>query len=353
MYVKSVIVAALMVFLTNTGLFAQEKLQVFVSILPQKYFVERIAGDLAEVDVLVTPGKSPATYSPTPAQVKTLAGADVYFRIGVPFENGFMHKIASIAPDTRVVDTRTGILLRDMEDHIHEEDHHEAHSHGHEDGHSPDTAMSHDDHKTDDHHNADGDHKADDGHGDHGHAHDSKADHDKHGQKHGQADMGAGKDPHIWMSPVRVKQQAATMTDVLIELAPAQKERFRKNFDAFARDLDRLHEQLKNTLAPLAGQNLFVFHPAFGYLADDYGLNQIPVETMGRSPKGKELSAIIKLAKQEKARVIFVQPQFDRQAALKIAEAIDGAVVSINPLAQDYLDNMTLMADTIAAALTQ
>jgi zinc transport system substrate-binding protein len=119
------------------------------------------------------------------------------------------------------------------------------------------------------------------------------------------------------MSPVRVKQQAATMTDVLIELAPAQKEQFRKNFDAFARDLDRLHEQLKNTLAPLAGQNFFVFHPAFGYLADDYGLNQIPVETMGRSPKGKELSAIIKLAKEEKARVIFVQPQFDRQAAGK------------------------------------
>lgn len=303
--------AVLLVFLTNTTVLANEKVPVFVSILPQKYFVERIAGDLAEVSVLVTPGKSPATYSPTPDQVRKLSGSRVYFRIGVSFENGFMHKIASIAPDTRVVDTRKGILLRDMEDHIHKQDPHDVH----------------------------------------GHVHDGKSDHDRDGQDGGHADMGAGKDPHIWMSPMRVKQQAATMADALVTLAPEHESRFRDNYDAFARDLDRLHERLKTILAPLAGQNLFVFHPAFGYLADDYGLIQVPVETMGRTPKGKELSAIIRLAKEEKARVIFVQPQFDQQAARKIAGAINGAVVSINPLAPDYLENMVRMADTIADAL--
>jgi zinc transport system substrate-binding protein len=331
MHIKSILLAALIVFLANTGLNAGEKLQVFVSVIPQKYFVERIAGELAEVNVLVTPGKSPATYSPTPAQIKTLAGADLYFRIGVPFENGFMHKIASIAPDIRVVDTRKGIMLREMEDHIHEDDLHGGHSHDH--------SKTHDDHK------------ADDGQKDHGHAHDGNADDPHQGGDDDHADLGAGKDPHIWMSPLRVKQQATTMTEALIELAPAHAARFQENYDAFARELDRLHEKLKNTLAPLAGQNFFVFHPAFGYLADDYGLVQIPVETMGRAPKGKELSAIIKLAKEEKTRVIFVQPQFDQQAAGKIAEAIDGAVVSINPLAPDYLDNMVRMADTIATAL--
>jgi zinc transport system substrate-binding protein len=102
----------------------------------------------------------------------------------------------------------------------------------------------------------------------------------------------------------------------------------------------------------LAGTNFFVFHPAFGYFADAFDLNQIPVETMGRSPKGKELSAIIKLARQEQARVIFVQPQFDAQAARKIAQAINGAVVSIDPLAYDYLNNLAQMADTISNALT-
>ncbi|MCA1793603.1 MAG: zinc ABC transporter substrate-binding protein [Desulfobacteraceae bacterium] len=263
MRVKSIILAVLLVFLTSAGLNAEEKLQVFVSIVPQKYFVEQITGDLAEVDVLVTPGKSPATYSPTPGQIKKLANADVYFRIGSPFENGFMHKVTSIAPDTRVVDTRKGILLRDMEAHIHEEDH-------------------------------------------------------------------QGGNGHV---------------------APAHADRFQENFAAFAQKLDQLHIRLKTLLASLEGHNFFVFHPAFGYFADAYGLQQIPVETMGRSPKGKELSAIIKLAKQENARVIFVQPQFDQQAARKIADAINGAVVSINPLAYDYLDNMEQMANTIADAL--
>jgi zinc transport system substrate-binding protein len=314
MRLKSIILALLLVFLTGAGLKAEEKLQVHVSIVPQKYFVEQITKELADVDVLVTPGKSPATYSPTPAQIKKITRADVYFRIGVSFENGFLHKIASIAPDIRVVDTRKGIVLRDMEAHIHEEDHH-GHDH---------------------------------------HGHDGKKDQHLHGEEpngSGHEETAAGKDPHIWMSPMLVKQQAATMTEALGELAPAHAVRFRDNFEAFVQKLDQLHTRLKTLLAPLEGQNFFVFHPAFGYFADAYGLQQIPVETMGRSPKGKELSAIIKLAKQENARIIFVQPQFDRQAAQKIADAVNGAVVSINPLAYDYLDNMEQMANTIADAL--
>ncbi len=330
MRLKSIILAALLVFLTGAGLNAEEKLQVFVSIVPQKYFVEQITGDLAEVDVLVTPGKSPATYSPTPVQIKKLANADIYFRIGVAFENGFMHKIISIAPDTRVVDTRKGIVMREMEAHIHDDNHHEAHSQ------NP--------HKTNDQ----------DHHGEEGQAHGADADPDHQGEAregYGHGETAAGRDPHIWMSPMLVKQQAATMTKALGELAPAHAARFRENYALFARNLDQLHERLKILLAPLAGQNFFVFHPAFGYFADAYGLHQIPVETMGRSPKGKELSAFIKLARQEKVRVIFVQPQFDQQAARKIARAVNGAVVSINPLAYDYLENMAHIADTIADAL--
>lgn len=293
------------IFLFSTNLCAAEPLKIHVSILPQQYFVERIAGELAEVDVLVTPGKNPAIYSPTPAQIKKLASADIYFRIGVSFENGFMHKITSIAPDIMVIDTRKGISLRDMEAHMHETDHKKSPGKDLEGA----------------------------GHGDSGH-------------------YTAGRDPHIWMNPILVKKQAATILDALIRLDPDNAHRFRDNFDAFARDLDQLNTRLKKLLAPLTGENLFVFHPAFGYFADAFGMHQVPVETMGRSPKGKELSAIIKLARQEKARIIFVQPQFDRHAAENIARAINGTVVSINPLAYDYLTNMEQLADTIATALT-
>lgn len=290
---------------------AEELLKIHVSILPQKYFVERITGDLASVDVLVKPGKSPATYSPTPAQIKSLSQADLYFRIGVPFENGFLNKIKSIAQDTRLVDCRKGIRLRQMQAHVHE---YEEDGHDHNQGHMAE-------------------HQEEEGH---------------EGEHHGDP----GNDPHIWMSPKLVKIQARTILEALIALDPDHHGIYQDNYTAFIQDLDHLDIRLNQTLSPYKGENLFVFHSAFGYFADAFGMRQIAVETMGKSPKGKDLAAIIKLAKKEKVRVIFVQPQFDRNAAEKIASAIKGHVVSINPLAYDYLTNMETMAKTIAQNIT-
>jgi zinc transport system substrate-binding protein len=283
---------------------ATEGLKIHVSILPQKYFVERIAGDLATVDVLVKPGKSPATYSPTPAQIKSLSQADLYFRIGVPFENGFIHKIESIAQNIRLVDCRKGIELRQMQ----------AQAHDHEkEGHQDQGHMA-------EHH--------EEGHHDH-----------------------TGKDPHIWMNPKLVKIQAHTILEALVALDPSNREIYTNNYTVFIQDLDHLDTRLTQTLSPYKGEALFVFHSAFGYFADAYGMHQIAVETMGKSPKGKDLAAIIKLAKKEKARVIFVQPQFDTNTAEKIAVAIKGHVVSMNPLAYDYLANMEAMAKTVAQSI--
>lgn len=298
---------------------AKSPVNVQVSILPQQYFVERIGKDRVNVDVLVKPGKSPAIYSPSPDQIKTLMASDIYFRIGVDFENGLMGKIESVA-GLKIVDTREGITLRNMEAHSHE---------GETAGHA----------KGKDHDGEDHDHDAED----HGH----EADH--HGEPGHPAHI--GKDPHIWMSPDNVKIQAYTIFQALAQMDPEGREAFQANYDAFVKDLDALDLRLKEVFKPLQGENLFVFHPAFGYLTDRYGLRQIAVETMGKAPKGKDLSNIIKLAKKEKTRVIFVQPQFDRSAAEKIASAINGVVVSIDPLAYDYPANMETMAKTIAGAL--
>jgi zinc transport system substrate-binding protein len=93
-----------------------EPLQVTVSILPQKYFVERIAGDHAVVTVMVLPGESPATYEPKPDQLTALSQADVYFRIGVPFENAWMERFAAANTAMPIVDTREGANIRYWED---------------------------------------------------------------------------------------------------------------------------------------------------------------------------------------------------------------------------------------------
>jgi zinc transport system substrate-binding protein len=292
--------------------FAKKPISVYVSILPQKYFVERIAGEYAAVQVLVKPGKSPSTYSPSPDQIKHLTTSDIFFRIGVPFENGFLHKIKAISGAIQIVDTRQGIALREMKFHDHgeETDHHET-----------------DHHETESHETT------------HGQAMD---DHDP-----------TGKDPHIWMSPLLVKTQARTMAAALILFDPENKTAYEQNLEGFIRDLDDLHDQLAATLGPLHGETIFVFHPVFGYFTDAYGLKQMAIETMGKAPRGKQLSAIIKKAKENKTRVLFVQPEFDQHAAGKIAAAIKGTVVSIDPLAFDYLSNMKTIAQTIGSNLSR
>lgn len=290
---------------------AKTPVNVQVSILPQKYYVERIGKDRVNVDVLVKPGKSPEVYSPSPDQIKKLVAADIYFRIGIDFETGLMGKIESVA-GLKIVDTREGITLRDMEAHSHE---------GENTGHAK------------------------------GKDHDHEADHDADHHKDQKHPAHTGKDPHIWMSPDNVKIQAHTIFQALAQMDPEGREAYQANYDAFVKDLDALDLRLKEVFKPLQGENLFVFHPAFGYLTDRYGLRQIAVETMGKAPKGKDLSNIIKLAKKEKTRVIFVQPQFDQNAAEKIASAVNGVVMAIDPLAYDYPANMETMAKTIAKAL--
>jgi ABC-type metal ion transport system, periplasmic component/surface adhesin len=137
-----------------------DKLNIFVSVLPQKYFVERIAGDNAEVHVMVLPGHNPATYEPTPSQMKKISRAELYFRIGVPFEEIWMKKLAQLNPELQIVDTREGITLRSMDSFI-----------------TLQRQMAH---------------QYNDG---------KKEDHDHSHQK----------DPHIWLSPELVKVQARTI----------------------------------------------------------------------------------------------------------------------------------------------
>lgn len=263
---------------------AAKELSVFVSIQPQRYFVERIAGELAEVSVLVPPNRGPATYEPTPKQVNALGAADVYFRIGVPFEKAFVPRLRSTVPQLRIVDTSSGIERRPLE----------ARAGG---------------------------------------------------------EGSAPPDPHIWVSPPLVKRQAANIRDALIELAPGHRERFEENYRDFASDIDTLHRDLEELLSPVRGQTLFVYHPGFGYFAEAYGLEQEAIETGGDQPSAAQLQRLIERAREEKVRVIFVQPQFAQEEAEQIARAIDGAVVTVNHLAADWLENMRELAREVREGL--
>ena len=270
----------------------RESLSAVVSILPQAYFLERVGGDRVAVEVLVRPGQSPATYEPTPRQMAALSKADVYFRIGVPFENALAEKITASLPALNVVDTREGIELRPI-------------------GGPPE------------------------------HAHEGGP----HSEFHG------AMDPHIWLDPNLVKVQARTMKDELVRLDAGNAELYDRNLAAFEADLDAVDQKIADALAPLKGSEILVFHPAYGYFADAYGLRQVAIETEGKEPSARQLAEIIRRAKREGARMIFAQPEFSTASAEAIAEEIGAAVVPIDPLARDYLANLEDMADKIKASL--
>ena len=295
-----------------------EQLSVFVSVLPQQYFVERIAGDRAGVTVLVPPGSPPATYDPTPRQVNAIGNADVWFRIGVPFENSFLPEIRDNLPNLRIVDTRQGIELRSLEDHSHDD-----HDHGHDH-----------DHAEDEHHDEEGEHHDEESH----HAEDEH--HDEH-------DHAGTLDPHIWLGPEEVQRQAATIRDTLVSIDPDNSDAYRQGYEAFMEDVTALQEELETTLAPLRGESFFVYHPSFGYLLDGYGIEQVAIETGGGEPTPQQMRELIRRGQEEGVSVVFVQPEFSQTAARRVAEALDAEVIEVNPLAPDWLANMRRIAERI------
>ncbi|HNU84437.1 MAG: zinc ABC transporter substrate-binding protein [Pseudomonadota bacterium] len=281
---------------TAWGQVEPQRLTVFASILPQSYFLERIGGDRVQVEVLVGEGQSPHTYEPTPKQMARLNEARALFLIGVGFERGLMKKIGRSHGDLLLVETQTGVPMRSL---------------------------------------AGG-----------GHANDESI--------HGSRLSGGGAatpDPHIWMSPRLAKIVAQNIHEALCRLDPAHSRQYAGNLQSLLDDLDRVDARIARTLAPLRGRKMYVFHPAFGYFADAYGLTQVPVEFEGKEPGARQLAGLIDRARADGVRVIFVQPQFSGKSAAVVAAAIGGAVIPINPLSRDYLANLEAMASAVEQGL--
>lgn len=286
---------------------ATSPLDVFVSIDPQKYFVESIGGEHVRVSVLLPGGQSPHTYEPTAKQIVEASRADVYFRLRLPFEQRLVEKIAAGTEHLRVVDTQVDGKLMPASQACCARHHEHGHDHAHQD--------------------QDADHR-----------------HDNHGEQ--------ALDLHTWLSPRQAMAQSRVIADTLSELAPVHRDAFKTRLDQLRDELQRLDEQLAATLAPLRGREFFVYHPAFGYFARDYGLTQVAVEVGGREPTARQVNRLIERAKAANVKLIFVQPQFSAGSAEVVAEAIGGAVVPIDPLAANYVENLQHVAEQIRQALS-
>ena len=333
-----------------------EKLDIAVTVQPQAWLVERLGGDRVNIHVTVAPGQMPETYQPSDLEASRILKSTVFFRLGLPAERGPWFKAIERTGRPRVVDLRTGLELIEMPAHghgghgeghghgSHKEHDHGAHAHGAHDDHGAHDHGAHDDHGATDDHGAH-DHAAHDDHGAHDHGAHAHAAH-KHSTDHAGHDH-SGPDPHVWLSPRQLSTMARTITDTLIEVDPAFESTYRKNLAALLDELKALDHDLQQLFAPWRGRTFFVFHPAWGYLAHDYGLQQVSIEMEGKDPSESELTALQRQARKEKLRVLFIEPQSTGRAARAVAVAVGARVEQIDPLAADVADNLRRVARSV------
>jgi zinc transport system substrate-binding protein len=265
-----------------------EPLSVLVSIVPQKWLAEQVGGSHVSVRALLDKGQDPHGIQPTPEQMTALFRAKIYFSIGLEFERELLAKVRQSAGGVRVADLSAGIKKIPMTGH------------------------------------------------------------DDHGHNHG----GSGLDPHIWLDPQNLQQMAASIAAALQEADPANAAAYANNLQTVTASLAALDAELKALLSPFKSQTFLVYHPAFGYFAQAYGLRQEAVETGGKSPSPRQLRSLISAAKKEKAKVVFVQPQYDRKNGETVANAIGGRVAVLDPMAANVPENLRFMAREISAALS-
>jgi len=261
-------------------------LRILVSILPQRYFAERIAGDRAQVSVLIPPGANPAAYELSPSEMRFVAEADVWFSIGVPAEHRWLDDFPSINPGLLIVDTAGGIERLPIE---------------------------------------------------------------RYGLTEAEHDNGS-EDPHIWLSPELVRSQVNLMAETLAGIDTLNAGFYSANLNIFNMSIDSLQRDMHALLDPLAGTSFLVFHPAWGYFSDEFHLVQVPIEIAGSEPSPGEMALIVDLAGEAGIRTVFVSPQFSTSSAEAIAGELHAEVTVIDPLAEDWHQNMRRVAAAVAGS---
>ena len=306
---------------------AENKVNVTVSILPQKYFVEKIAGDLVAVNVMVEPGAAPETYEPLPQQLAQLNNSSAYISIGVPFEEAWLEKIISANSDIVLVNSGEGIEKIELEGHHHhheDEDEHDEHDHDEE-------KAEKDEHDHDDH-----DHDGE------------KA--EKNDEDHDEDEL-ESLDPHIWLSPKLAKTQAENIYEALVEIDPSNESVYQENLDAFLTEIDEIDRQVEQMLASLSTREFIIHHPSWGYYAQDYDLEQISLELEGQEVSSAEFVELIQDAKSKQVKYVFAQPQFNNKTVETFAREIGAEVVILDPLAENWSQNILDTTNKLAQAM--
>ena len=280
----SLILALIVLILSVSGDMSQkadsEQVKVATTIIPLGEFVREIGGERVKVTVLVPPGAEPHTFEPSPSQIRQIADANVYVKIGAGFEY-WIDNILKINPSMLIVDSSQGVDLIKGSD---------------------------------------------------------------------EGSIG-GVDPHIWVSPRDAMVQVRNICVGLIKVDPSGKDYYIKNMDTYIRKLEELDYFLNSTFAKTDKKKFIVLHPAWSYFARNYGLEEISINEEEKEPGPKYVANVIELAKANGIKTIFVEPQYNPKMADIMANEIGGKEVVIDPLGENYIENMKHIGETIAQSL--
>ena len=263
---------------------------VLVTVPPHQFFVQQIAGDTVQIQLLVPPGASSHTFEPSPKQMVMASHADLWFGIGEAFETKMIRALQSHKSPIKWVDLRQGVaLISDTAGNVH------AHVCNH-----PNCA-----------------------------------------------------DLHIWLSPKQAKIQAQTIAKALSEQYPEHREEYQKRLAVFLENLDRLDSEMTEAFKPLKTRVILVSHPSYTYLARDYQLQQLSIEFEGKDPTPRQLTTVIEDAKRAGIKTVFIQPQYPSKGARLIAQSLGADVVELNPYSEDYFVTMRAIVQAIVKAGSQ
>lgn len=288
----------------------RDEKMVSVTIEPQRYFAEKIAGNKYKINTVVPAGQSPETYDPTPLQMIQIGESDAYLQIGyIGFEQAWMKKIKENNPALLVFNLSEGMnLLKNPEKD-------EDRPHDAEEVAQPTSEAPHV-HAEGHHHHP------------------------------------GGIDPHTWNSISGARTIAKNTLRAFVSLDKENEAYYQANYEKLTQEIDQTEQIIQKLLTPLENRAFIIYHPALTYFAHEFDLTQLCIETDGKEPSPAQLKKLVETADTAGARVVFVQQEFDQKNAELIAKETGCTLVVINPLDVNWKKEMIHIAKSLADGKT-
>ncbi|SEL61572.1 zinc transport system substrate-binding protein [Pseudomonas sp. NFIX51] len=283
---------------------AQAEVRVLTSIKPLQLIAAAVQDGIAVPEVLLPPGASPHNYALRPSDVRKVQSVELLYWIGPDMESFLPRVLKGRTLPSLAVQDLPGLKLR---------------------------------------------HFAEDNH-----SHAEEADEHDHDHRPGSLDA------HLWLSPVNARVIADRMAADLSAADPANAARYQSNAKTFDQRLDALDARLKTRLAPIAGKPYFVFHEAFDYFEDAYGLKHAGVFSVAAEvqPGAQHVAAMRTRLQQVGKTCVFSEPPLRPRLAETLVAGLPVKLAELDALggytpatAQGYEQVLEKLGNDLAGCL--